>query len=286
MASRARILLVSSFVADGSVGGRVAAYALERLGFAVTLVPTVVMPRHPGRGAVEPIVPTDAAFAGLLGAAAQAAPPTAVLSGYFASPGQVAQVEAFIRDIKTNTPEALYLCDPILGDGDRLYIGEDVATAIRDRLMPLADAATPNLFECRFLAGAGPGTPPLGAAMRLGPPTILVTSAPALLRGRIGNLLVTPGSTLLMEHRAVAGAPKGTGDLLAGLLLARRLEGRDWTGAAHLALAATCETVLVSDAAGSPDLTLVACGESLVAPRASVHRRHIAPAAATTAPRS
>ena len=275
MAERPRVLVVSSFVADGSVGGRVAAFALERLGFAVTLVPTVLMPHHPGKGPVEPIIPSEAAFAALLEATIRAAPPAALLTGYFASPVQVTQAEAVIRNLKSKAARAPYICDPILGDEGRLYVGEDVAVAIRDRLIPLADAATPNMFECRFLAGDGPDSDLAASAARLPPPAILVTSAPSLLRGRIGNLLVTGRETLLLEHRAVVNAPKGTGDLLAGLLLARRLEGRDWPEAAQLALAATCETVLASAAAGSPDLTLVACQESFIAPRAVVERRNL-----------
>ena len=268
-----RVLIVSSFVADGSVGGRVAAFALERLGFDVTLVPTVLMPHHPGKGRVTRIVPPDETFQALLKEAADAAPPIAILTGYFGSAAQIAPTAELIRALRSAKPDIAYLCDPILGDEERLYVHEDIATAIRDLLLPLADAATPNLFECRYLAGASDEANLAACAAMLVPATILVTSAPSLLRGRIGNLLVTPRETLLLEHRAVAEAPRGTGDLLAGLLLARRLQGRDWPEAARLALAAVCDTVLAS--AGSPDLMLAACQDYFVAPRSPIDERRL-----------
>jgi pyridoxine kinase len=269
-----RVLIVSSFVADGSVGGRVAAFALERLGFDVTLVPTVLMPYHPGKGAAQRVVPSDEAFEAFLQAAA-AETPVAILTGYFASAAQVALTAEAIRTLRAARPDILYLCDPVLGDEAHLYVAEDIAAAIRDRLLPLADAATPNAFECRFLAGAPDDADIAGCAAGLPAATILVTSAPSLLRGRIGNLLVAARETLLLEHRAVADAPKGTGDLLAGVLLARRLQGRDWTEAAHLALGSVCDTVLASAAVGSPDLMLAACQDSFVSPRSPIDTRRL-----------
>ena len=268
-----RVLVVSSFVADGSVGGRVAAFALERLGFDVTLVPTVLMPHHPGKGAVARIVPPDAEFDALLANAIGAALPAAILTGYFASAAQVALTAGAIRALRVANPGIAYLCDPILGDDERLYVHEDIAAAIRDHLLPLADIATPNHFECRFLAGASEDAELAACAAMLPPAAMLVTSAPSLLRGRIGNLLVTDRETLLLEHRAVAEAPRGTGDLLSGLLLARRFEGRDWPEAARLALAAVCDTVLAS--AGSPDLMLAACQDSFVSPRSPIDQRRL-----------
>ena len=48
------------------------------------------------------------------------------------------------------------LVDPVLGDAGRLYVAQETAEAIRDRLIPLADIATPNLFELGWLTGARP----------------------------------------------------------------------------------------------------------------------------------
>src|SRR4051794_40963907 len=163
-----------------------------------------------------------------------------VLSGYLATPGQVKAVAACVHTVKSANPDALYLCDPVIGDAGRLYVDEAIAAAIRDELMPLADAATPNAFECAWLAGAGrEGASGDLATMAasLPPPVVLVTSAPAREARDVGNLLLSEGRTVRFEHEAVEEPAKGTGDLLAALVLARRLQGHAWDAAAELAIA-------------------------------------------------
>ena len=44
------VIVVNSLVARGGVGGRASVFALERLGFPVIFVPTLVLPWHPGHG--------------------------------------------------------------------------------------------------------------------------------------------------------------------------------------------------------------------------------------------
>ena len=44
------VIVLNSHVARGAVGGRAAVFALERLGYPVIAVPTVIHPIHPGHG--------------------------------------------------------------------------------------------------------------------------------------------------------------------------------------------------------------------------------------------
>ena len=106
------IVVVSSHVSHGCVGNRAIGFALERLGFRVWLVPTIILPRHPGHGPVDAVKIPDAAFADHL--AALAALPDipnvgAVLSGYLASPAQANAVARFIGAVKAAQPDVLYL---------------------------------------------------------------------------------------------------------------------------------------------------------------------------------
>jgi len=110
-------------------------------------VPTILLARHRGHGAVDAVQIPDAAFADHL--AALAALPDmpsigAVLSGYLASPAQASAVANFVGAVKAARPDVLYLCDPVIGDTGALYIEEATAAAIRDLLLPLADIATPT----------------------------------------------------------------------------------------------------------------------------------------------
>jgi pyridoxine kinase len=280
MADKGAVIVISSHVARGSVGNRAMVFALERLGFPVWAVPTVLLPHHPGQGPAERITPGETAFAGLLEALVkdeEAGRVAAIVSGYLASAGQARRVASLVAAVKKRDPRALYLCDPVIGDsngpdGGGLYVGEAIAEAVRDDLLPLADAATPNAFECAWLAGdRARGEPDLAAlARRLAPPVVLVTSAPALMRGQAGNLLVSGGEILLLEHPRIETSIKGTGDLLSALLAARRLEGRAWPAAAELALSSVFEVLAGSARAGADELMLAAFQAALVRPRAPI----------------
>jgi pyridoxine kinase len=272
------IIAISSHVAHGGVGNRGMVFALERLGFETWSVPTILLPRHFGYGPQPKIVPEPHAFALLLDAlvaGGRAREVAGIVSGFFASAGQIEATAALVAAVKSARPEALYLCDPVIGDLGRLYVGEGLATLLRDTLLPLADMATPNAFECRWLSGAADDEPLADAAARLPVPTVLVTSAPSPLRGRIANLLVEGGRATLFEHHKVETAAKGTGDLLAALLLARRLAGLSAAEAAERATATLAEITTATAEAGAPELLLAEHQEAIVAPRADVSVRRL-----------
>jgi pyridoxine kinase len=278
--SRAAIISISSHVARGSVGNRAMSFALERLGFEVWAVPTIILPHHPGRGPAEKIVPNDNRFAAIVEALVEggrAKDVVGMVSGYFASAAQVGAVGALVRAVKAARPGALYLCDPVIGDQGGLYVDAAIAAAIRDELLPLAEAATPNAFECAWLADEAPRLAHEFAvlARRLAPPVVLVTSVPAMMRGQTGNLLVTESETMLFEHPLLSTPVKGTGDLLAALLLGRRLQGLGWPAAAERALGSVFEILSGTVQAGGDQLMLAALQGSIVEPRAVIDRRGI-----------
>lgn len=152
----------------------------------------------------------------------------AVFTGYFASAEAVAATAAAITRIKAAKPGVRLLVDPIIGDGGRLYVPEATATAIRDLLLPLADIATPNLFELEWLTSTQGLTETdaiVAAARALGPPSVVVTSARST-ETEIVTLLVTPAGVREVASARLADIPNGSGDLLDGLLLGHLLEGR------------------------------------------------------------
>ncbi len=233
------IIVISSHVMRGSVGNRAAVFALESLGFTVWAVPTVILPWHPGHGRATRVTLETESFDAMLqelAASPWAGDVKAVLSGYLGSPGQVAAVEHFVETLKARNPAVIYACDPVIGDEGGLYVPEPVAAAIRDRLLPLATIATPNRFELSWLCGVplASNAEILDAALALGPPRMLVTSAVAMMSGSTGNLYLSGRHALLAEHRMIDGAPNGTGDLMAALLLARLLEGMTRSGHCNL----------------------------------------------------
>ncbi len=280
------VISISSHVARGGVGNRAMVFALERLGFSVWAVPTVLLPQHPGHGPTERIVPGGKSFERFLqnlihGHEGEVA---GIVTGYLASAEQASAVARLVEAVKTARPDALYLCDPVVGDEPGLYVPEAVARALRDRLLPLADFATPNAFECRWLADAAADADLASLARRLSPPAVLVTSAPAMMRGQIGNLLVADDETILFEHPELKTGIKGTGDLLAALLLARRMEGQAWPKAVEKSLSSVFAIVSGSAKAGADELMLAALQSALAAPHAPIGVRRIADASTKRQP--
>lgn len=272
------VIVISSHVARGSVGNRAAVFALETLGYPVWAVPTVILPWHTGHGPSTRIVPTAEQFAAFmkdLSGTPWLDEVTAVLSGYLGNAEQADGVAQLVRQVKARNPKALYVCDPVMGDLDGLYVPEATAKAMRDVLLPIADVATPNRYELQWLAGRTLGDIPavIDAARRIGPPRMLVTSAPGHAAGDMGNLLVTPDSALLAEHRRISGPPSGMGDLTSSVFLARLLAGESDEEAVRTTTATVYEMLARAAERGGDELQLETDARSLSRPSATVMLR-------------
>lgn len=274
------VIVISSHVARGSVGNRAAVFALETLGFPVWAVPTVILPWHPGHGRATRIVPPAADFAALmkdLEGARWLGEVGAVLSGYLGDPAQAEAIASLVAAVKARNPRALYVCDPVMGDKGGLYVPEATAVAIRDLLVPVADVATPNRYELAWMTGAPLDdiSSLLQAAQDAPPPTMLVTSAPAMMNGSIGNLLLTPSQALLAEHRMIDRPPNGLGDLTAAVYLARVLSGQSPDKALQSTTAAVFEILARTAKRGGDELQIETDAQSLSHPMAMVQTRHL-----------
>jgi pyridoxine kinase len=274
------VIVVSSHVARGSVGNRGVVFALETLGHPVWAVPTVILPWHPGHGRATRIVPGPAEFAALLKDLERArwlGEVGAVLSGYLGDPGQAGAIASLVKAVRARNPRALYVCDPVLGDSGGLYVPQETAVAIRDVLIPLADIATPNRFELEWISGAKLDDlrSVIAAALDAGPPSMLVTSAPAMLAGSIGNLLLTSTDALLAEHRIIEKPPNGLGDLIAAVYLARLLAGQPIAKALQSATASVFEILARTAKRGGDELQIETDAQSLSHPMAMVQLRHL-----------
>jgi pyridoxine kinase len=274
------VIVISSHVARGSVGNRAAVFALEALGFPVWAVPTVILPWHPGHGKGERIVPAPEQFARLLADLARSkwlSEVAAVLSGYLGDAGQAEAVASLVGAVKAANPDARYLCDPVIGDAGGLYVADGTAAAIRDRLVPIADIATPNRHELEWIAGSPlPSIRDIVSVARdLAPPTLLVTSAPSMMRKSTGNLLLTAARAWLAEHPLTEGAPNGAGDLTAALFLARLLGGESDDRALETTTASVFEVLTRAARRGADELMLETYAASLSHPTATVAMRQV-----------
>lgn len=281
------VIVLNSQVARGSVGGRAMVFALERLEHRVWFVPTVLLPWHPGHGRASRIATDPAAFAVFLDDLAGARwldEVGAIATGYFADAAQVEAAARLVEAVKARRPETLFLCDPVMGDvradgTGGLYIPEATAAAIRNRLVPLADIVTPNLFELSYLTSSPlpqSSTDAVAAARRLPVSTVVVTSAPAMMARAIGTLLVEGDTVIQAEHPLIEGAPNGTGDLLSSLFLAARLAGRNSEQSLQRAVASVFGMAARAARKGADELPLSAEQDVLVHSLLAVSTRRIA----------
>jgi pyridoxine kinase len=274
------VIVISSHVVRGSVGNRAAVFALETLGFPVWAVPTVVLPWHPGHSQATRIVPPAADFSALIDDLCSSpwlGEVGGVLSGYLGDAGQAADVARLVGAVRNANPDALYMCDPVIGDTGGLYVPEAVATAIASKLVPIADIATPNVHELAWLSGApiGDSGSMTAAAETLGPARVLVTSALAMMAGSTGNLLVSGGQSVMAEHRLIPNAPNGLGDLMSATFLARLLEGVPEEKALQMATGRVFEILARTSRRGADELTLETDAQSLRTPMAMVNMRRV-----------
>lgn len=278
--SPAEIVAISSHVVRGAVGNRAIVFALETMGFRVWSLPTVILPWHPGHGPSTRIPTADAPFAAAvedMSCSRWAGAIKAVVTGYFGSAGQVTPVARMIARLKQDNPGLVYVCDPVIGDAGGLYVKPDIAEAIRDELMPLADIATPNRYELGWLSGAGleSNAAVIDAALSLGPRRVLVTSAVPMMAGGIGNLLLTDRLALLAEHRMIGNPPNGLGDLTSALFLARLMRGETDEKALQTTTASVFEILARSVKRGADELMLFEDYASFLTPMAMVQIRQL-----------
>lgn len=276
------VLSIHSSVALGHVGNSGAVFALQRLGCEAWPINTVTFSNHPAhggfRGRVTPAAEITDIVQGLADRGALAAC-DAVLSGYLGAAEQAPSVLAAVQTVRAANARALWLLDPVIGDGPagsgRIYVKPGVAEFLRDQAAPHADILTPNGFELGFLtdrpvdstAAALAAVDALRATSIGRQPLVVATGL---------TLRDAPAATLTMLAVDNAGAWRvtvphldrpahGAGDVFAAVLLARRLAGDETPDALAHAAAAVQAVIAATDCAAA-DLALIAAQDALIDP--------------------
>ena len=265
-----QVLSIQSSVAAGFVGNTVAGPVLTALGQHPLLVDTVLLAAHPGYGKRAGGAVPDAILADVLDGIltlTDTAGMHIVTSGYLGSAGQAAGIAALV-DGWRGTSGGTYILDPVLGDGGRLYVAQDIADAMRAELLPRADIITPNHYELSWLSDrdvtgrADTAAAAAGLIDRHGLGAVIVTG---VADGSLtGDLLVgADGATMWQPADEAGKNVAGGGDLLTALLAGLLSLGRPLPDA-FKAASRTAQSVI----AASPDGRDLALLESLEAVRA------------------
>jgi pyridoxine kinase len=262
------VLSIQSEVVYGHVGNGAARFALQRLGFEVLALPTVLLSNHPGHGGMTgETIPAQKLKALLSGLAARGVfkNTIAILSGYLGEAAQAAVVAEAVQMVRRENPAAMYLCDPVFGDDDGAYAKPGVAEAMARDVLPLADIVTPNRFELVSLTARQIADPAsaVAAAKVLGRPETVVTSVP-MEGSTIGAIAVRGQSAWRAGGPKLDNVPNGTGDLFSALYLGWRLKGAAPDRALGNATAAVHTLAADASANRRNELPLIAMQDALI----------------------
>lgn len=266
MAPPPLVISIQSQVVFGHVGNSAAVFPMQAAGLEVAAIPTVIFSNQPGHPTLRGAPLPPDLFADLLaGAWERGLPQRAswLVTGYIGSVEVAGMVADFVGRAKAANPGLRYLGDPVMGDHEPgLYVPAALAGILRDRLLPLADLATPNSFEAAYLSGRAMATLPdlaAAAALRLADGGTLIATGCVLADSPPGHLeSVIAGPQGLSRHpipRLPVALP-GAGDLFAALIVAGLARGRDLTQAVESAQGLTAAALAHADRIGAAEVVL------------------------------
>ncbi len=275
------VLMINSQAASSQIGGSAGDFALKRLGINVIFLPTLLVGRHPGWGDPGRVdISADDLSTLFLAVRDQGLLPKidGILTGYFRSVRQITAACAMIDQVREANPSVLVAVDPVMGDEpDGLYVPDAVAQGLARDLVPKADLITPNCWELEHLTDRTlyDDTTAIEAAQSLVPDWVFLTSScsSASAPDNLVHLAVGPTENWKVEVQKLAEVPKGTGDLLAALLLGRQLLGQSPRNAFESAIDGVQGVLAEARRLRTDELPLVAAQDRMVAPRSRITAR-------------
>ncbi|MFE1603163.1 pyridoxal kinase PdxY [Methylobacterium sp. ID0610] len=271
------ILSIQSHVAYGHVGNASAVFPMQRLGVEVWPIHTVQFSNHTGYGAWRGRVYDGPSIGELVEGIAERGvlgSCDGVLSGYMGSAEIGAAICGAVARVREANPNALYCCDPVIGDvGRGVFVRPGVPEFMRDEAVPRADIITPNQFELDFLSGQPSDT--LAAAKRAvaavqarGPRVVLVTSlhTAETPSDAIDLLVGEAGEFWRLRTPRLAISVNGAGDASAALFFVHYARTRSAAEALGAMAASIFGLLRRTEAAGSREILTVEAQDEFVAP--------------------
>jgi pyridoxine kinase len=271
------VLSIQSHVAYGHVGNASAVFPMQRLGVEVWPIHTVQFSNHTGYGSWKGRVFDGPAIEELLEGIADRGVLErcdGVLSGYMGSADIGNAVLSAVSRVRSLNPDALYCCDPVIGDvGRGIFVRPGIPEFMKEQAVPAADIITPNQFELDYLSGNATDTlasvkEAIAAVHRLGPKVVLVTSVVSretpddsvdLIAGQGGRFwrVRTPKLSLSVN---------GAGDAIAALFLVHYARSLSAATALAEASASVFGLLKRTEEAGSREILTIPAQDEFVSP--------------------
>jgi pyridoxine kinase len=271
------VLSIQSHVAYGHVGNASAVFPMQRLGVEVWPIHTVQFSNHTGYGSWKGRVFDGPAIEELVdGIAERGVLPSCdgVLSGYMGSADIGNAVLSTVARVREANPDALYCCDPVIGDvGRGVFVRPGIPEFMREQAVPAADIITPNQFELDYLSGLSTETlasvkEAVSAVHLLGPKVVMVTSLEARETppDRIDLLAAEGGRFWRVRTPKLSLSVNGAGDAVAALFFVHYARSRSAAAALGEAAASVYGLLKRTAEAGSREILTVAAQDEFVSP--------------------
>jgi pyridoxine kinase len=272
------ILSIQSHVAYGHAGNSASVFPLQRLGRDVWPVMTVLFSNHTGYGDWRgPLVAAADVADVIRGIEDRGVLPdcAAVLSGYQGAEDVGAVILDAVATVKGHNPDAVYCCDPVMGDvGRGMFVRPGIPEFMREQVVPAADLVTPNHFELDYLAGTTTTTSEelLAAADAIratGPSVVLVTSVIVddTPDDRLDVVAVSAEGAWRTRTPRLSVSPQGAGDLTTAVFLANHLGGRPLDAVLAATTSSVFAVVEATEQSGRREMQIVQAQERLAHPR-------------------
>lgn len=243
---RKKILSIQSRLVCGYVGNNIAELAIQLYGLDVIAFPSVLFSTHTGISRIYGSATSKALFDELvegIKAINVLKDVNNIITGYIGTAEIVESSAQFIKHIKDQYPDRLYICDPVMGDFDQgMYVSEEVEKSISEYLIPLADVMTPNHYELKRLLKSDADT--VDSILEAVVANPLLSEKKIIVTGCI--LKDTPADIIDMlviqnGHADRISSPKldiamvGAGDLFTAIISVQLAKGADLLRATELA---------------------------------------------------
>ncbi|GAD79971.1 pyridoxal kinase PdxY [Vibrio ezurae] len=275
------VLSIQSHVSFGHAGNSSAVFPMQRMGLEVWPIHTVQFSNHTQypqgwKGSVFSADDISDVVQGLsnIGALEKC---QAVVTGYQGSAEQCNAVADAVSQTKLANPDALYICDPVMGSPEKgCIVASGVAEHLLTRLMPMADVIVPNQFELGQFVGMeinslSDAVKACQKALTMGPKIVLVKHIYCVSDDKFSMMLAYEGQCYLAQRpqldfeRALVGA----GDLISSVFTAGLVKGWHPTTAFKHCNEAVYGVVKQTKQADEWELQIIAAQDEFITPTES-----------------
>ncbi len=258
-----QILSIQSAVTYGFVGNSVAAPVITTLGMQPLLIDTISLAAHPGYGTIAGGPADQTKFSDILEALTKLGllpQINNVITGYLGDARQAGPIHCMIQNWQKKRHNGLYILDPVLGDGGRLYVDSAVVDQIQQTLLPIAHIVTPNQFELGLLTESQINTvhdaTKAAKIMLQQNPNLHTVIATGIANGELGisDIKVTRHDINALDYAKRPHGVAGGGDLLTAILACWLTAGHDLNAA--FAAASHDAHRIIEDSASTIDIAL------------------------------